>query len=298
MLRNILGRIGNVEIGRVQDSVLLGETMQHWFPDFRADLVRPHEQWLFPDHYDPETGHFPMPVHSYVFTVSGKTIVVDTCIGNHKNRPGMGLAEMHMLNTRYLERMRGMGVRPEDVDYVLCTHLHADHTGWNTRLENGRWIPTFPNARYVIARTEFEDAKAAAAAPNSPAFVRNMFEDSIHPIVEAGLADIVDGTHDLLGCITLRPAPGHSKGHVRIELRSEGALGIFVGDLLHSPIQVPFWHWSSLVCWDPALAAETRRTLLEDCAEERAVLLSGHFAAPYVGRIRRDGSSFAINFGW
>ncbi len=297
-MRDVLGRIGDIEIGRVLDSTLIGETMQHWFPDFDRELLRPHEHWLCPTHYNAETGHFRMPVHSYVFRVNGKTVLIDTCNGNHKSRPGFGFAELHMLDTSYLQRLASMGVRPEEVDYVLCTHLHVDHVGWNTRLEDGRWVPTFPNARYIFARTEYDATHLEASNAQTPEHLRNVFEDSIHPIVEAGLADLVDDNHDLLGCLLLRPAPGHSPGHVRIELRSRGELGIFSGDLLHSPVQVPFWQWSSVVCWDREMSAQTRRTLLEDCASLGAVLLSGHFEAPHVGHITEKAGAFAIDFGW
>lgn len=298
MLRDVLGKIGAVEIARVYDSSLVGETMQHWFPDFDRALVREHEHWLCPTHYDAETGHFPMPVHSYVFELNGKIVLIDTCNGNHKNRPGFGFAELHMLETRYLERLAAQGVRPEDVDFVLCTHLHLDHVGWNTQFADGRWVPTFPNARYIFSRTEYEATKAEAARTGIPDFLRYVFEDSVYPIVEAGLADLVDDEHEIMNGLRLTPAPGHSPGHVRIELRSQGQVGIFSGDLLHSPVQVPFWWWSSIVCWDRELSAQTRRKLLEDCASEGAVLLAGHFEAPHVGRIRSRGDRFEIAFGW
>jgi glyoxylase-like metal-dependent hydrolase (beta-lactamase superfamily II) len=291
-----IGRIGGVEIGRVLDTYLLGETMQAWFPDFSRDAVTPHEHWLCPTHCDSESGHFPMPVHSWLVRVGGRNVLIDTCLGNDKSRPG--LAEGHMLDTRYLERLTELGLTPDDVDYVLCTHLHVDHIGWNTRLENGRWVPTFPNARYVFSRTEYEAAKKAASDPPSRPFSRQMFEDSIHPIVEAGKACLVDGVYELLGQLALRPAPGHSPGHFRIELRSQGEVGVFAGDLLHSPIQVPLWEWSTRVCWDRSMTAASRRELREFGAAENALLLPGHFLAPHVGRIKRAGGTFAIDFGW
>jgi glyoxylase-like metal-dependent hydrolase (beta-lactamase superfamily II) len=296
MLTKSIGKIGNVEIGRVFDSNLIGETMQSWFPDFDREAVKPHEHWLCPTHYDAESGHFNMPAHSWILSVNGYNVLIDTCLGNHKNRPG--LSEMHMLDTRYLERLGEVGLRPEDVDYVLCTHLHVDHVGWNTKLENGRWVPTFPNAKYVLSKVEYEEAKAAAEVPNTPPFMRHMFEDSIYPIVEAGKAVLVDGVHELLDALTLRPAPGHSPGHVQIELRSQGEQGVFAGDLLHSAVQIPFWQWSSRVCWDPKMSAESRRKLLEFCASENVLLLPGHFEAPHCGRIKAVGNTFAIDFGW
>jgi glyoxylase-like metal-dependent hydrolase (beta-lactamase superfamily II) len=143
-----VGRIGSAEIGRVLDSYLLGETMQSWFPDFNRDAITSHEHWLCPAHYDPESRHFAMPVHSWLLRVGRYNVLIDTCLGNDKSRPR--LVEGHRLDTRYLKRLANVGLTPDDIDYVLCTHLHVDHVGWNTRLDNGRWVPTFPNARYVF----------------------------------------------------------------------------------------------------------------------------------------------------
>ena len=187
-----------------------------------------------------------MPVSSWLFRLGNTTVLVDTCVGSDKPRPGY--PELHRLDTRYIERLRQVGISPEDVDYVLCTHLHVDHVGWNTRLMDGRWIPTFPNARHVIARKEYEGAKAIAFDPASPSIMKALLEDSVLPIVESGQAVLVDDLHELLGCIRLHPAPGHSPGHVRIELRSRGEIGVFAGDLVHSPMQVPLWKWSTIQC--------------------------------------------------
>ncbi len=296
MLRTVCGRVGEVEIGRVLDSYILGETMQAWFPDFDRAAVKSHEHWLCPNHYDAESGHFKMPVHSWVFRLNGYNVLVDTCVGNHKIRPT--LYEFHLLETHYLRRLAEVGLRPEDVDYVLCTHLHVDHVGWNTKLENGRWVPTFPNARYVMSRVEYESTKELASNPQGPPFLRHVFEDSVYPIVEAGKAELVDGVHEMLDALILRPAPGHSAGHVRIELKSRGEQAIFAGDLLHSPVQVPFWQWSTRVCLDRKMAAQSRRELLEFCVAENALLLPGHFEAPYGGRIKNRNDTFAIDFGW
>ncbi len=292
----MVGKVGTVEIGRILDSSLLGFTAQTWFPDFDRQLVEPHEQWLCPHHYDPECGRIPMPVHSWLLRVGDHNVLIDTCLGNDKERPEF--AEMHRLTNRYLGRMTELGLGPEEIDYVLCTHLHVDHVGWNTRLENGRWVPTFPNAQYVLSRKEYEAAKEEAADPGAPAFIRNTFEDSVHPVVESGKSCLVDDGYELLDNLTLRLAPGHSPGHVRIELRSGDATAVFAGDILHSPIQVPLWQWSSIVCWDKAMAAKARRELLEFCCAENAILIPGHFEAPHVGRIREAGNTFAIDFGW
>jgi glyoxylase-like metal-dependent hydrolase (beta-lactamase superfamily II) len=237
-----------------------------------------------------------MPVHSWLLQVGRYNVLIDTCLGNDKPRPE--LAEGHMLHTRYRQRLEGLGVTTDDIDFVLCTHLHVDHVGWNTRLENGCWVPTFPNACYVLSKTEYEAAKKQASDPASALQLRHVFEDSIQPVVEAGKARLVDGAHEVVDQITLRPAPGHSPGHFRIELRSQGAIGVFAGDLLHSPIQIPLWEWSTRVCWDKRLAAASRHELLEFCASENALLLPGHFEAPHVGRIKHAAEAFAVDFRW
>jgi len=296
MLRGVIGSIGDVEIAQVFETVLVGETMQSWFPLFDREAVRAHEHWLCPHHYNPESGHFAMPVHSWVLQVNGKTLLIDTCIGNHKNRAG--ISEMHQLTTDYLGRFLRLGIDPADVDYILCSHLHADHVGWNTRLLNGRWVPTFPNAQYVIARREYHAAKQDAERTDGSPIARIVFEDSIYPVVVAGKAVLVDDDHELLGCLRLHAAPGHSPGHIQIELHSRGESGVFTGDMIHSPIQIPFWEWSSRVCWNPDLAAHSRRNLLDFCASENAVLLPGHFQAPHVARVRAKGDRFAVQFGW
>jgi glyoxylase-like metal-dependent hydrolase (beta-lactamase superfamily II) len=291
-----VGNVGSAEIARVLDTYILIETAQTFFPDFDRDALKPHLHWLCPTHYDDESGRIPMPIHSWLIRVGDKTALIDTCLGNDKVRPNM--SEMHFLNTRYLERMADVGVRPEDVHYVLCTHLHGDHVGWNTRLENGRWVPTFPNAQYVMSRAEYEAAKIQAAQPDCPPWIRNVFVDSLQPIVETGKAILVDGVHELFDGLMLRPSPGHTVGHMSVELRSQGAGAYFVGDLLHSPMQVPLWSWNTRYCWDPQMAAQSRRELLEHCVAENALLLPAHFNAPHVGRIREAKGTFGIEFGW
>jgi glyoxylase-like metal-dependent hydrolase (beta-lactamase superfamily II) len=159
-------------------------------------------------------------------------------------------------------------------------------------------VPTFPNAHYVLSRTEYEAARIEAARPECLPWIRNVFEDSVLPIVETGKAVLVDGVHELLDGLTLLPSPGHSPGHMSIQLRSEGVFAFFVGDLLHTPIQVPLWQWSTRYCWDLQMAAQSRRSLFEICASENALLLPTHFEAPHVGRIRKASDTFGIDFGW
>ena len=297
MLTRCDGKVGDVEIAHVLDSVILGETAQSWLPKFDREMVREHEHWLCPDHYDAETGRIPMPVQSFVLRTKHHNILIDTCVGNDKERPGPGLAEFHRLSTKYLDRLAEVGLTPEDIDYVMCTHLHGDHIGWNTRLIDGRWVPTFPNARYVMSRTEMDATREGAATTTFDA-LRYCYEDSILPVVEAGMVDLVDGVHEMLDLITLRPAPGHSPGNLQIELRSGGEVAVFAGDIIHSPIQIPFWQWSSKICWDKEMSTVARRALLDFCVSDNALLIPGHFSAPHVGRITEKAGQFGVAFGW
>lgn len=286
-----LGRIGAVEIARVYELTFLGQTAADFYPKFDRDAVRDHEYWLCPVHFDPESLRLPMDVQSFVLRTPRHTILIDTCCGNDK--PRAGAPEFHRLTTGYLDRLQALGVAPESIDYVMCTHLHPDHIGWNTRLVDGRWVPTFPNARYIIAKKEYEKTSQHPAP-----IIHNSFGDSVLPVVEAGLADLVDDDYEILDLLRLRAAPGHTEGNVQIELASEGALAIFAGDMIHTPMQIPFWQWSSRTCWNPEVATQTRRNLLEQCVEQNALLVPAHFLSPHCCRIRAEDGDFRPVWGW
>jgi glyoxylase-like metal-dependent hydrolase (beta-lactamase superfamily II) len=289
------GTVGNIQIARVYETTTTLKATE-WFPGLDEVQLRPHLNWLAPHFFDITTGMFPMPIQSWVLRSKGRIILIDTCYGNDKHRPGN--ADSDRLNTPYIERLHAVGVSPEQVDFVLCTHLHLDHVGWNTRLDNGRWVPTFPNARYIWSRVEEGSAAGDAVAPNTPPFLRSVYDDSILPVIAAGLAQAVDGVFALDDEILMRPAPGHSPGNMQIEIRSKGKAAVFSGDILHSPLQIPLWQQHSLVDVDPALATKSRYDLLSFCADEQALLIPGHFPAPHVCRINREGDSFGARFGW
>lgn len=295
MLTRREGMVGAVEVARVYERSLV-TSAERWFPLFDREAIAPQEHWLCPTHLDLSTGNFVMPVQSFILRTDRHVILIDTCIGNHKDR--LGSPNMHMLNEPYLERLAALGLAPEDVDYVMCTHLHVDHIGWNTRLIDGRWVPTFPNARYVMSKAEYDATKAEADQPTASDFQKNCYADSILPIIEAGRHMFVEGMDEMLDLVTFRPAPGHTPGNMQIELRSQGSCAIFAGDILHSPMQIPYWQWSSMLCADQEQSAISRRALLERCVDERALLVPGHFEAPHVGRIRDEHGTFAIDFGW
>ena len=202
-----------------------------------------------------------------------------------------------MLDIPFLERLRAVGVAPEDIDIVLCTHLHADHVGWNTKLENGRWVPTFPNARYLFSRIEKEhfDPEVGDRRAQSPGRSQ-MYDDSVLPVLQSGQALLLEGDHAIDDRMVVEPAPGHTPGHVILKLNDGGGRGLFCGDVLHHPVQVYEPTWNTRFCELPAEAAATRRRVLEHCAEHNALLFPTHFAAPHVAAIRSSGTGFRPEF--
>jgi glyoxylase-like metal-dependent hydrolase (beta-lactamase superfamily II) len=219
------------------------------------------------------------------------TILIDTCVGNHKERPGQ--PRFHMLDRPYMENFGKAGLKVEDIDYVLCTHLHVDHVGWNTRLDNGRWVPTFPRAKYVFSKADrdfFDPARGAGGKIETNARV---FNDSVLPILEARQDMLVDGTMALGDDLTIEPAPGHSPGHVLIALASKGTEALFIGDIMHNPIQIHHPHWSSAFCSDPEEARRTRQRVLERAAAKGSLIYPQHFAGPHIGRVAEKAEGFA-----
>lgn len=286
--------IGDVRVTRVEEMVGPFVAPRDWFIDFDEAELAKHLPWLAPRYYDLASGRMISSVHTWVLRTPGRVILIDTCNGNHKSRPGWDA--FHMLDTPYLERLRAAGVAPEEVDVVLCTHLHVDHVGWNTRLEDGRWVPTFPNARYLMSRADHDYYAEAARDPATMEVVRNTYNDSVLPVVEAGLAVMVDGAEELAHGLRLAPAPGHTPGQVRLDLASGGRRAVFCGDVLHHPLQVPLWRWRTRVCTDPDQARDTRRDLLADCAEHNTLLLPAHFPGPHGAHITARGDEFEISF--
>jgi glyoxylase-like metal-dependent hydrolase (beta-lactamase superfamily II) len=231
--------------------------------------------------------------HSFVVKTGRHTILIDSCLGNDKERPSR--PQFHRLRTSFLADLARVGVQPEGIDYVLCTHLHWDHVGWNTRLTNGRWIPTFPNARYVMARREFEHWQAVQRrGEDSPH--RLAFEDSVLPVVATGQAVLVDDDYAFDDGLWFEPAPGHTPGNVVIHARSGNERAAFLGDILHHQFQLMQPAWSTVACSDPALSRSTRLRLIEEHAERGTRLLPGHFPAPTVGRIVRRAAGFRYAF--
>jgi len=288
--------IGAANVTRVEEQIGFASfAPEQYFPGFDRELLRRHISWLVPDHYSPAHDRLVTSIHSWLIRTPRHTILLDCCAGNHKERPGF--ARFHRLDTPYLARMAAAGASPEDIDIVLCTHLHADHVGWNTMLRDGRWVPTFPKAKYLFSRTENEignpDRNPAAAADPQR---NNAYHDSVLPVIESGQAVLIDGVHAIDDTMLVEPAPGHTPGHVVLKLADRDQRALFCGDAMHHPLQVYAPHWNSRFCELPEEARVTRRRLLEHCAEDNALLFPIHFGAPHVAAIARAGDAFSLRF--
>jgi glyoxylase-like metal-dependent hydrolase (beta-lactamase superfamily II) len=278
-------RIGSVTVTRIEEQ--LGPASfapEEYFSGFEPDVLARSLPWLVPRHYVADTQSLVTSVHSWLIRTEQRTVLLDCCSGNHKDRHWW--PRFHHLDTPFLQRLAAAGVTPEQVDVVLCTHLHADHIGWNTRLQDGRWVPTFRNARYLFGRIECEhwDPRLTADGADDP-HRRIAWADSVLPVLEAGQGELIDTPYAIDDTLLVEAAPGHTAGHVLLKLRTPGGGGVFCGDVLHHPLQLVAPHWNSRFCERPDQARATRLRVLEYCADSGALLLPTHFGAPHVARV-------------
>ena len=285
--------IGDFEVHRISEFEGPFIAPKVFFPEYDPEVLRANPDMAGPRLIDPATGKLVFSFHSFVVKTGHHNILIDSCIGNNKERPTR--PQFHQLQSPFLVDLASTGVTPEQIDYVMCTHLHWDHVGWNTRLDNGRWVPTFPNARYIMARREFEHWQAVQQrGEESPH--RYAFEDSVLPVVRTGQSVLVDDNYSLEDGFFFESAPGHTPGNVVIHARSRDDRAVFLGDVLHHQFQLMQPAWSTLACTDPALSRTTRTRLVEEYAERGTRLLPGHFPSPTAGRIVRRGSAFRYVF--
>ncbi len=285
-------QLGKIAIDVVVETPRVPMTFAEFLPDSTREALAAERNWLEPAFADLDQGVGFLAFHSYLLRTPRGTVLVDACIGNDKDRGGH--AAFHRLNTPWLENLRAAGVRPEDVDFVMCTHMHADHVGWNTRLIDGRWVPTFPKARYVFARTEYQHRRSAWQADGNAG--NGAFADSVLPIEASGQAMIVDGDYELDEYLRLEPAPGHTPGNVVVHAQSQGRRAVLSGDVIHHPIQVCYPEWSALFCEDRMQSAQCRQAFVERHTDTATIILPAHFPAPTAGRIQRRGGRWRFDF--
>ncbi|MGV9424812.1 MBL fold metallo-hydrolase [Streptomyces sp. NPDC003656] len=283
--------IGDVEVFPVVEWAGPYVPLDTLVPDLPPQAWRADADRLVPDHL--QDGRAVVALQTWVVRGGGRTVLVDTGVGNGRERPGNPL--FHQRQGDFLERLERAGVRPEGVDVVVNTHIHGDHIGWNAHEMDGSWVPTFPNARYLIPGADDrhfgpEGGYAGGARPDD----RLMYEDSIAPVHRAGQTVLWDGAHRLDGDLVLESAPGHTPGSSVLRLQSRGERAVFVGDLLHSPVQVPHPECGSRFCLDPRQAATTRVRVLERASEERELVIPAHFGGSGAVRVSKSGGEFVF----
>ena len=273
-------KVGNVEISRIVELELPG--MSFILPDAVPENLLPI-QWLSPYFVTPE-GEAIASIQAFIVESQGRRIIVDTCLGNDKKLPIRRWANR---KGRFLEDLAAAGFPRNSIDTVLCTHLHMDHIGWNTMLDGGTWVPTFPNARYLFGRIEWEhwDRTRENWTPT-------IIEESIRPILDARLHKLVETDHRITDEVWLEPTPGHTPGHVSVRIESKGEQAIITGDLMHHPCQIAHPEWNSVADVDPQQACVTRHAFVAHRAEKGELVIGTHFAAPVAGHIVHEGASY------
>jgi glyoxylase-like metal-dependent hydrolase (beta-lactamase superfamily II) len=286
--------LGDVSITRVEEYYgPVDMTPEIFFPDSPKEAWDENASWLIPHFLDRDSNIVQSAIQTWVLRSEGKTILIDTGVGNDKYRPYAPV--WSYLDTDFLGNLARAGVRPEDVDIVVNTHLHIDHVGWNTRLDDRQWVPTFPNATYLMPERDFEFWNPANE--HKPLLGRgnqNVFEDSVAPIHQAGKALLWDGSYDIDANLRLELAPGHTPGSSVLALDSGGDRALFVGDLLHSPVQFLEPDVNSCFCENPAESRATRHRVLGQAADDKALVFPAHLGGQGAAEVQRDGSKFAI----
>lgn len=274
-------QVGRVKITRIVE-MDLPVPAQAVIPQAKPEELR-KSPWLYPHFVSEDGSTLNLSVHAFLVEAPGLKLVVDTCIGNDRPREITGGAA---LATPFLEHLGEAGWPREDVDAVVCTHLHVDHVGWNTMLEHGRWVPTFPKARYLIGRHEYEFWSTCDDEEQQA-----MLGDSIRPVFEAGLVELVEPDHLISPELRLTPSPGHTPGHVSVLVESEGMRAVITGDIAHHPAQMAHLDWSFSDS-DRQAAVLTRSRLFGEWADQPILVIGSHFAAPTAGHVLRDGAAF------
>jgi glyoxylase-like metal-dependent hydrolase (beta-lactamase superfamily II) len=286
---NLKFSVGDLTIHRIIEQETTFLPALEMLPDLTAELLAENKSWLQKARALDDNGVFILCFQSYIIETPHHSILVDSCIGNDKQRPTR--PNWHLkTDDSYMRALASAGFSVGDIDFVMCTHLHPDHVGWNTRLENGRWVPTFPNARYVFGKAEFDYWTEQNAKAEVPAFT-----DSVLPVVDAGKAELVRNDHLIGDHLRILPTPGHTPGHIAFTLGRGKDDAVLCGDLMHTPLQTHYPELSAKFDADPKQAATTRRSLLERYCDTETLCCTAHFPSPSTGKIRRRGDGFSCD---
>lgn len=283
-------RLGEAELRRVEE-MRIPSRLAHVTQDL--DFIEANRRWLAPWFIDDDNG-WDIVFQSWILTVEGRVIVIDPCTGNGRPHCQPWFAD---LDQPYIERFAATGYRPEDVDFVFCTHMHHDHCGWNTMLRAGKWVPTFPNARYLFARREFERWDSRRPGFRFVDYNEGIYERSILPVMEAGLGDLIDADHQVLESLAILSAPGHTNGHCIAHLRSNETTAYFSGDVFHHPLQLVRPEIQFGDCDDLDQAIATRMRLVEESADQHALIIPAHLPMPHMMRVERGPEGFVFSVG-
>ena len=280
--------VGGIRIDRIVEQEEPFFDPLFFFPKLTKELLDENRPWLEPRFHDSVSGKMILCIQSYLVRTGKHTILVDSCVGNHKPRPTRPFWDQ-MKSDRYEKSLAAAGVTVGDIDYVMCTHLHTDHVGWNTKLENGRWVPTFPKAKYVFAERELAHwTERHAKEPQSFPWIT----DSVLPIVEAKREEIVKSDFAFNDLVSLVPTPGHSFDHYSVKVGKKGQDAIITGDMVHSPLQMKYPEMGMMADWDSEQAGRSRRSLFGQVCDTSTLVCTAHFPSPSAGRIVRDGDAF------
>jgi glyoxylase-like metal-dependent hydrolase (beta-lactamase superfamily II) len=276
-------RVGGVTITKIVELEVTGGS-RFILPQATPEAILPIG-WLQPDFADAR-GRLKMSIHALVVETPSQRIIVDTCLGNDKEN--RRIPTWNNLQTRFLADLTAAGYARETIDTVICTHLHVDHVGWNTMLDGGSWVPTFQNARYLMGRVEFDHWTSQHDREDMEAIIA----DSVAPVWEAGLVDLVETDHRICDEISLVPTLGHTPGHVSVRIASQGEEALITGDFMHHPCQIARPDWSSTADSDPAEARQTREHMLTHLSDNPILVIGTHFAGRTAGHVVGDGAAF------
>jgi glyoxylase-like metal-dependent hydrolase (beta-lactamase superfamily II) len=280
-------RVGDVEIARIAEVYGFEDDISMLLPEADAAFVRQFD-WLRPNFATPD-GRMILSFQCFVLRSRGMSVMIDTCIGADRKRE---FDVFTNLKTTFLEDLRVAGFPPEDIGAVLCTHLHFDHVGWNTQLVNGKWVPTFPKARYLFGRTEWAHWQHLRATDGYHHMEH--LADAIDPVWEAGLVELIDPDFELTDEISLIPTPGHTPGHVSVLIRSRGEEAVITGDMMHHPIQFAVPTTEARFDMDKPASARTRAEFINRFADRPTLVIGSHFAEPTAGHIVSDGAAWKL----
>ena len=277
-------QIGEVAVTRITESEDVWDGTR-LVPNATPEVIRAHD-WVAEHFADRETGGIRLSINTYGLQMGDEKILIDTCGGNHKVRPGS--PALHMQDTDYLERLVDAGFAPEEVTAVVCTHLHVDHVGWNTTLTDGEWLPTFPNARYLFGEREWAHWRS------EPQTYGDVVGDSVQPIIDSGRAELVESDMVLNDLVWLEPTPGHTPGHHSVRISSQGEDAVITGDLFHAAVQIEHPDWPSAPDLDPDAAATTRRRFFERYCDQHTLILATHLGGPGCGHLHPHGDGWRL----